>query len=173
MFVEEEFIQACVAALREEESVLAIKEVVERVVRERNIDERLSGAPGTRVLYCDRALTVAHVVSPPGSPRSLPHDHRMWAVVGIAAGQEDNEFFRRSSPVLESVNGMSLQEGETLAMGPEAIHAIGNPMRSRATSTLRVYGGDLINVQRSMWTGPERQEEPYDPLRATGTTASN
>ena len=45
----------------------------------------------------DDELTVLHVV---WAPRMTiyPHDHRMWAAIGIYAGQEDNSFFRRSAP---------------------------------------------------------------------------
>ncbi len=94
----------------------------------------------------------------------------MWAVVGIAVGREHNEFFRRSSSSLELVNGKSLDEGDVLAMGPEVIHAICNPSSGSLTSALHVYGGDLVHLERSMWTEPEWSEEPYDAKRATGTT---
>ena len=170
MFVVEEFIEVCSAALGEPKPLLAVKQVVERAVRERGIVEQLSDSPGVRVLHCDPALTVAHVVIAPDSPRSLPHDHRMWAVVGIAAGREDSQFFRRSPTSLEPMNGMSLDEGQALAMGPEVIHAIRNPLSNRITSALHVYGGDLMHVERSMWTKPDWSEERYDALRATGTT---
>ena len=28
-----------------------------------------------------------------------PHEHRMWAVIGMYGGQEDNAFFRRAPAV--------------------------------------------------------------------------
>ena len=27
-----------------------------------------------------------------------PHDHRMWAAIGIYAGEEDNAIYRRTAP---------------------------------------------------------------------------
>ena len=37
-----------------------------------------------------------HGVVPPRPPRSLPHDHRMWAVIGVYQGLEHNELFARA-----------------------------------------------------------------------------
>ena len=30
--------------------------------------------------------------------RLYPHDHRMWAAIGIYQGREDNAFYRRPGP---------------------------------------------------------------------------
>ncbi len=49
------------------------------------------------MLYRDDDLTVLHVVWAPGMS-IYPHDHRMWAVIGIYSGQEDNAFYRGRVP---------------------------------------------------------------------------
>ena len=49
---------------------------------------------GSTCCIGQRRLTVLNVVWAPGMVLP-PHDHRMWAAIGIYAGQEDNEFFRR------------------------------------------------------------------------------
>jgi predicted metal-dependent enzyme (double-stranded beta helix superfamily) len=163
----DDFVAECLGALADATPLLAIRDVVERAVRDGV--GGLAEEPGIRVLWCDPSLTVAHVVIPAGAPKSLPHDHRMWAVIGIAGGCEDNEFFRRSADSLEASGGRVVEAGEVLSLGPETIHAVGNPLAHTSTSGLHVYGGDLVNTPRSMWTEPNWHEEPYDARRATGT----
>jgi predicted metal-dependent enzyme (double-stranded beta helix superfamily) len=166
----ETFVNQCLAALGEDRPTIAVKEVVGEAIKDKRLDAELSEKPGVRVLHCTDDLTVVHVVIPTRVPRSLPHDHRMWAVVGISRGRENNEFFRRTDRALTASGGRSLNEGEVLAMGSGVIHAVGNPLSHGFTSALHVYGGDLVNVERSMWCEPYWHEERYDALRATGTT---
>ena len=47
---------------------------------------------GFFLLHHDDDLTILHVV---WAPRMAiyPHDHRMWAVIGMYTGQEDNAFY--------------------------------------------------------------------------------
>ena len=168
MISQEDFVSRCRAALSESQPALAVKDVVEQAVTD-GIDG-LSDKPGIRVLSCDEALTVAHVVVPSGQPKSLPHDHRMWAVIGICEGKEDNEFFRRAGLSLEASGGRQVPAGEVVMLGQEVIHRIQNPLTHGSLSALHVYGGDLPSTSRSMWTGPEWTEEPYDERAVTGTT---
>ena len=52
---------------------------------------------GITVLHQADDLTVLHVVWAP-KMAIYPHDHRMWAAIGIYAGAEDNAFYRRTGP---------------------------------------------------------------------------
>jgi predicted metal-dependent enzyme (double-stranded beta helix superfamily) len=113
-------------------------------------------------------LTILSVVVPAGARRSLPHDHRMWALVGIYGGQEDNHFFRRTKGGLDESGGRSLRVSDTLAMGAETIHTIENPLERSALAALHVYGGDLMGATRSMWTVPDHEEQPYDDTKVLG-----
>ena len=89
-------------------------------------------------------------------------------MIGITQGREDNQFLRRSDRTLTAAGGRSLEQGEVQALGSEVIHAVWNPLSHSFTSALHVYGGDLINVERSMWCEPDLHEESYDARRATG-----
>jgi len=157
-----------VARLRAAESNTHVREEVERAIRSFTLPTSAE-RPEVDVLHADDELTVVHVVIPPGLPPTLPHDHRMWAVVGIFDGQEDNEFFRRPAGVLEPSGGRSLRSGETVAMGADTIHAIQNPSSASALRALHVYGGNLVGQARSMWTDPGT-EEPYEFERAWADT---
>jgi predicted metal-dependent enzyme (double-stranded beta helix superfamily) len=164
----EEFVNECLTAVMEDRPMMAVKEVVERVARNRSLEDALTEKPGVRVFHCSDNLTVAQVVIPKGAPRSLPHDHRMWAVIGIARGKEENEFFRRHEKTLVPSGGRVLDEGGVLAMGDDTIHSVGNPLAHSLSSALHVYGGDLVNVERSMWCAPDWHEEPYDAVKVIG-----
>jgi predicted metal-dependent enzyme (double-stranded beta helix superfamily) len=169
MFDVESFVADCRAALAESKPMLAVKEVLERAVATpADVGSALHAAPGVAVLHRSDDLTVATVVIPAGAPQSLPHDHRMWALVGIFGGQEDNQFFRRVDGGLEESGGRSLRVSDTLAMGDDTVHAIRNPLGHDALAALHVYGGDLIAAERSMWTVPGYEEQPFEDTKVIG-----
>jgi len=169
MFDTDTFVAECRAALGETQPMLAVKEVLERTVaRPDEVTSGLRADPGVAVLHRSSDLTVISVVVPSGFPPSLPHDHRMWALVGIYGGREDNQFFRRTAGGLEASGGRSLLASDTLAMGDATVHAINNPLDHDALAAIHVYGGDLIGAARSMWTGPNYEEQPYDDRKVLG-----
>jgi predicted metal-dependent enzyme (double-stranded beta helix superfamily) len=163
------FVANCQTALAEPQPMLAIKEILDRAVSEPDaVAAALQVKPGVEVLHRDADLTVVSVVIPAGLPATPPHDHRMWALVGIYGGQEDNAFFRRLDTGLTESGGRSLRVSDTLAMGDDTIHAIQNPLDHSALTAIHVYGGDLIGAERSMWTQPDYIEEPYDDTKVVG-----
>ena len=111
-------------------------------------------APEVYDWECGR--TVLKIVWAPGMSID-PHDHRMWAVIGIYGGVEDSQYFRRRPPGLERVAAKTLARGEVATLGHDVIHAVKNP-RSTPTAAIHVYGGDFFATPRSEWD-PETQEE--------------
>jgi len=169
MFEVDEFVGECRAALSESQPMLAIKELLERAVADpKAVENGAHAEPGVGVLHRSPELTVLSVVVPSGLPQTLPHDHRMWAVVGIYGGQEDNQFYRRSGTGLDESGGRSLEVSDVLAMGDDTIHAIQNPRAHGMLGAIHVYGGDLIGIDRSMWTRPDFEEQPYDDTKVIG-----
>ena len=169
MFDVDAFIGECQTALGESTPMLAIKEIVDRAVAEPDaVATALHAKPGAVVLHRRDDLTVLSIVVPARSRPSLPHDHRMWAVIGVYQGQEDNQFFRRNDGGLVESGGRSLGVSDTLAMGDGTIHTVRNPLEHGALAALHVYGGDLIGADRSMWTGPDYDEQRYDDTKVIG-----
>lgn len=169
MFDSEAFVAECQAALGGDQPMLAVKDVLERAVaRPDEVASGLRADPGVAVLHRSPELTVISVIVPAGSRPSLPHDHRMWALVGIYGGQEDNQFFRRVDGELTMSGGRSLVVSDTLAMGDDTIHAIQNPLGHSALAAIHAYGGDLVGTARSMWTVPAYDEQPYDDAKVLG-----
>jgi predicted metal-dependent enzyme (double-stranded beta helix superfamily) len=115
-------------------------------------------------LHHDRDLTVLNVVWTPGMA-AYPHDHRMWALIGLYGGQEDNTFYRRSAQGLQVAGGKQLRTGDITLLGPSVIHSVVNPLRV-LTGAIHIYGGDFFGTPRSDWDPETLQERPYDIERA-------
>jgi predicted metal-dependent enzyme (double-stranded beta helix superfamily) len=178
MFDLDGFIADCQAAIAEHQPRLAIKQVLDRAVADPTLPEAL---PPTRAeivkLYVDEDLTILKVVWTPGMSVA-PHDHRMWAAIGVYTGAEDNEFYRRDQSTLTASGGRTLRPGDVCLLGDDVIHGVTNPSRQHA-GAIHVYGGDLFATPRSEWRGDPLTEEPNDPARtialfeaANTTTAS-
>jgi len=165
MFDIDRFIGDCEAAVDETDPHRAVRETLERAVSEpAAVGDALRPTDGGfTLLHHAPDLTVLHVVWAPGM-RIFPHDHQMWAAIGIYAGQEDNEFFRRAGPDalgLTTSGGRELAEGDVLLLGDDTIHAVTNPL-SRLTAAIHVYAGDFVNQPRSQWGPGPVEERPYD-----------
>src|SRR5437762_5566206 len=98
MFEAERFIADCRIALTESDVQAAIRELVERAVREPAGIIKALGEPtrsGVETVYRSSDLTILNLAWGP-QMKIRPHDHRMWAVIGIYGGCEQNTFFRRN-----------------------------------------------------------------------------
>ena len=115
-------------------------------------------------LYRSDRLTILNVV---WSKRmsTMPHDHRMWAVIGIYTGREDNIFWRRvpgqANGPIEAFGAKSIGERCVEPLGHDVNHSVTNPL-GRLTGALHVYGGNFYGVARSEWDHETLLERPYD-----------
>ena len=90
-----------------------------------------------------------------------PHNHLMWAIIGIYGGQEDNTFYKRATDGLEITSAKRLVTGDAAPLGVPVIHSVHNPL-DKITAAIHVYGGDFFNTPRSEWNPETHQEHPYD-----------
>lgn len=159
----DEFVSDCVRAAAETEPRLAIKEVLEQAMRQpQHIADAL---PATRSevvpLYTSEQLSILKAVWAPGM-RFRPHNHLMWAAIGLYGGQEDNTFYRRSGEGIVVSGGRELRIGDVALLGDDTIHAVQNP-RQVFTGAIHVYGGDITaRPGRSEWDEDNGQEVDYD-----------
>ena len=159
----EEIVARCQEALTQHTPVLAARDVLAELVSDRSELEQALGPVdrgGITTLHNDADLTVLHVAWTPGMAL-YPHEHRMWAVIGMYGGQEDNAFFRRAPEGLEPTGGSRLPAGEVLVLGDDAIHSVANSTKEFAVA-LHVYGGDFFSVERSEWDIETYEERPRD-----------
>jgi predicted metal-dependent enzyme (double-stranded beta helix superfamily) len=163
MFEIERFIEDCQIARKDTSPLSAMNEVVQRTVSEPGEVERALGAPergGITVLHRSDDLTVLNVVWVP-EMRVNPHNHLMWAVIGVYGGQEDNSFYRRSPDGLTQVGERLVATRDTLSLGEHGIHSVFNSL-PRFTAGLHVYGGDFVAAERRMWDPVTLEEYPND-----------
>jgi predicted metal-dependent enzyme (double-stranded beta helix superfamily) len=165
MFDLDTFTADCVAANREAQPRTAIKEVLARALSEPQAVAAALPAEraGIERIHVASDLTIIKVVWAPGM-RIFPHDHRMWACIGIYGGQEDNTFYRRSPDGVVPSGGTELQERDVALLGDDTIHAVHNP-RDRFTGAIHIYGGDFFTQERSEFDPETFAERPYDPER--------
>ena len=171
MFDLDRFFADCQDAVAADPSHKAVHQVVARAVSEPGAVLRTLGAPeraGINVIFRAPNLTVLNLVWGPGMT-IMPHDHRMWAVIGIYTGREDNVFWRRlpaeAGRGIEAAGARSLCRGDCTPLGPDIIHSVTNPI-ARLTGAIHVYGGDFLSQERSEWDPESLCERPYDVAKA-------
>lgn len=94
----------------------------------------------------------------------LPHNHRMWAVIGIYGGREDNIFWRRvegGGRQIVAAGAKALAAKDAEPLGENIIHSVTNPI-PRLTGAIHVYGGDFFGIPRSEWDAETLVEQPSD-----------
>ena len=169
MFALEHFISECRAALVADPSHRLVREAVARAVREPSSVLKGLGEPKRAEIqktYHASDLTILNVIWGP-MMIVMPHDHRMWAVIGIYTGREDNIFWRRlpsGSGRVEAVGAKALCTGDAEPLGPHIIHSLTNPI-PRLTGAIHVYGGDFFAAERSEWDSETLLEGRYDAER--------
>ncbi len=172
MFDVDELVASCQAAIDETEPVLAIRDVLQRAVADqRAIADALPPERAEIVpLHVSDRLTVLKIVWAPGMVLG-PHDHRMWAAIGLYSGGEDNRFFRRADRSLVASGDRSLRPGDVCLLGDDAVHSVTNPT-SQWAGAIHVYGGDFFSTPRSEWNGEPPIEAPFDVDRVLALFAA-
>src|SRR5258708_15137690 len=128
MFDLDQFIADCRSAVAEDKSHKLVREVVERAVADPAGVLKGLGEPrlgNVDAVYRGDDLTILNVVWPPFFT-IMPHEHRMWKVIGIYTGAEDNMFWRRvgdeGSTRVEAAGGGGLRVGEAEPLGRDIVH---------------------------------------------------
>jgi predicted metal-dependent enzyme (double-stranded beta helix superfamily) len=165
------FFADCQAAAVQDASHKLVRDVVARAVSEPDAVIAALGEPqraGLDVLFRSSNLTILNVIWGPGMT-IMPHDHRMWAVIGVYTGREDNILWRRlpadTNREIEAAGARSLGRGDCTPLGPDIIHSVTNPI-PRLTGAIHAYGGDFLEQKRSEWDAETLHERPYDVAKA-------
>ncbi len=171
MFQKDRFIEDCKVAVTEGQK--AIRELVSEAVADPAGIVAELGEPtraGVFPIYKSAELTVINFVWAP-CMTLLPHNHNMFAVIGIYSGREDNIFWRRLDdgggngprPSIEAAGADSMGPGQVATLGRNIIHSVANPI-AKLTSAIHVYGGDFFDPPeaRSQWDHETLAEQPWD-----------
>jgi predicted metal-dependent enzyme (double-stranded beta helix superfamily) len=92
-----------------------------------------------------------------------PHNHNMYAVIGLYTGREDNAFWRQKDGEIEIAGGKSIGVGDAETLGRDIIHSVLNPINKK-TAAIHVYGGDLMSPlnDRMQWDAETLKPAPLD-----------
>jgi predicted metal-dependent enzyme (double-stranded beta helix superfamily) len=144
---------------------------------------RMGGGIASWLLYraSDRGLSLFSLVVPPGAATPV-HDHLAWGLVGLYAGEQEEEVFRRRPPgqdgPLELAARQRLRPGDFYVLLPPE----GDIHRVRTTSavpsvSIHLLGNDTgcvwrhaytpedggARAFRSGWTNAPCPDDPDDP----------
>jgi predicted metal-dependent enzyme (double-stranded beta helix superfamily) len=171
MFDLDNFIADCKAAIRSGDGQKVIRELMREAVTEPDQVVRVLGEPkraGIELLYRADDLTLINVVWGPHMT-AMPHNHHMWAVIGMYGGREDNIFWRTLPDdarwPIEAAGASALMPGDVCPLGRDIIHSVTNPL-GKMSSGLHIYGGDFVVQQREQWEEETLRMRPYDPAEA-------
>lgn len=166
----DKLIEDCRSALAEPSAERAVREIVSSAASDyRAVEKSLNTPPsaGVEKLYVSDELTIINVIWAPGMT-IMPHNHNMWAVIGVYSGREDNIFWkpveRGNGEQIEALRAKSLGPGEVAPLGRSVIHSVTNPT-SKYTGAIHIYGGDFFAQERSEWDPETLEERPYDIAR--------
>lgn len=164
------FVGDCLGAVRADPSHKSVAEVVKRAMNDPAAVLAALGEPGKSgitPLFKSPELTILNVVWKP-QMTVMPHNHEMWAVIGIYNGREDNIFWRRLKDDpdghIEAAGAHALCTGDVMPLGRDIIHSVTNPI-PKLTGAIHVYGGDFFEAERSEWDAERLTEQPFDMER--------
>ena len=167
MFDLNRFIEDCKTALADDGSHKGVREVLARAVSDPEALMAGIGQPKraeVQRLHHAPDLTILNVVWGP-MMTIMPHNHEMWAVIGVYTGREDNIFWRRLKDEpggkIEAAGAKALQVGDAAPLGQDIIHSVTNPV-TKLTGAIHVYGGDFFETPRSEWDPETLLETDYD-----------
>jgi predicted metal-dependent enzyme (double-stranded beta helix superfamily) len=135
------FIADCRAARTADRSSKTICEVVKRAVSDPAGLLRSLGEPDRadiKEIYRQPDLSILNVVWAPHM-MVMPHNHHMWAIIGVYGGREDNIFWRRIAEAgerqLEAAGARSLGVKDALPLGEDIVHSVTNPTSKFTAAT--------------------------------------
>ena len=155
------FVADCVDASKDSDAQAAVEAVLAKAVASPSSVLAAIGEParaGLKVLLSSPTLTIFAATWTP-QMNLMPHDHLMWANIGIYTGREDNIFWRRTPDGIEAYGADALFEKDTAMLPDDALHSVTNPLQ-RFTGGIHIYGGDFFDTTRSQWDSETLVEEP-------------
>ena len=163
----ETFKQDCLSAVAEEDAAKRVTRLVGKAIEDPEEVYAELGKPDRGMIekiYVSDELTIINVIWAPGM-MIMPHNHNIWAVIGVYCGREDNIFWRRleddSAGRIEAAGAKSIGPGEAQPLGSNIIHSVANPTPD-FTGAIHVYGGDFFAEERSEWDPQTLEEHPYN-----------
>lgn len=160
----ERFVDACKRAnTGTADAQAAVREVFASAIADANSVLAGVGEPrkgGIQTLYRSTDLTLLNIVWSP-LMQLVPHEHKMWSLIGIYTGREDNIFWQRQGRQLVAKSATAISRGSVTPLPHDVIHSVSNPTE-KLTGAIHIYGGDFFAVHRSEWDPETLTERDWD-----------
>jgi len=159
----DQFVADCIAANEGADAQAQVNEVLARAVSDPAAVLAALGEPGKaglNVLLTSPTLTIFAATWTP-QMNLMPHNHLMWANIGIYTGREDNIFWQRGTDRISATGVNALFVKDTAMLPADVVHSVTNPLL-RFTGGIHIYGGDFFDTQRSQWDPETLEEQPSD-----------
>lgn len=159
----ERFVADCIAANNDNDPQAAVLEVLAKAIHNPSAMLAAVGEPveaGIKVLHRSKSLTILNAAWTP-QMNLMPHNHLMWANIGIYTGREDNIIWRPTPDRIEAFGAKALFAGDAVALPVDVIHSVTNPLL-RFTGGIHIYGGDFFDTTRSQWDPETLEKKPSD-----------
>jgi len=159
----DQFVADCIAANEGADAQAAVNAVLARAVSDPAAVLAALGEPskaGLNVLLTSPTLTIFAASWTP-QMNLMPHNHLMWANIGIYTGREDNIFWQRTTGRIAATGVGALFVRDTAMLPADVVHSVTNPLL-RFTGGIHIYGGDFFDTQRSQWDPETLEEQPSD-----------
>jgi predicted metal-dependent enzyme (double-stranded beta helix superfamily) len=156
-----ELVARCANAVESTDPMQGVRAVLDELRDDVAAIERslayVSGVGGNarQVFYRSPNLTMLKVCFPSGR-RTPPHNHGTWAQILLLSGEEKNTLYRVENGALRKASEVTLTRGAVLPMRAETAH-VAECLGNQPAIGLHVYGGDILELPRSMWN-PETLE---------------
>ena len=158
----DDIVDRCSAALTEHTPALAVRDVLDELVAAPEALDHALGPitfGGITTLHNADDLTILRVAWTPGMALN-PHEHRMWAVIGMYGGQRRQRVLSPGGKRARAPGGRELPAGDVLVLGDDVIHSVAN-------SRQRIHGRPprvrrrLLLGSRSEWDFETFEERPH------------
>lgn len=114
------------------------------------------------ILYEDSVIAVLHYLMPTGVVVP-PHDHQLYAIIGVYEGVEENHFYQVMNQQLIRQAIKPISRGEVMLIHPEGIHSVQTANNQRSAA-IHVYLGELTKVKRSRFDWNTGEATPLNSL---------
>jgi predicted metal-dependent enzyme (double-stranded beta helix superfamily) len=159
----EKFVDDCVRANRGADAQAAVQDVLASAVSDPGAVLKAIGEPkraGIDVLHRSPELTIFNATWTPHMSL-MPHNHLMWALIGLYTGREDNIIWRDDGNGMAAHEAKCLFAGDCAALPVDVVHSVTNPL-PRFTGGIHIYGGDFFDMPRHQWDAETLDVKPAD-----------
>jgi len=154
---------ACAAVQPVFAGLLSDRDWLPAAYRQAVPDSGMGGGIGQWLLFrsADRSLCLFSLVVPPGSKTPI-HDHLAWGVIGLYAGNQDEELYQPGDGAIDLVRRRALVPGDYYVLLPpvDDIHCVRTTSAETSVS-IHLLASDTGCVERHTYDERTGKAKPF------------